>query len=157
MIEARHRPRSSVLFAAPAVTPTLVEELHNNINKLINIYIYYIYILYIYIYQFQSGVTGRSSLPPCRQNMPALCRQVVATKVARPHTLGPQQQGFNRIFLHVFICPVHFSHHRPVVPLDLLPTQLCVRKLEPQQPPPTFDCRFMRRHARQGQPAKFAS
>ncbi len=50
---------------------------------------------------------------------------------------------------------VQFSKHRPVVPLGLLPTQLCVRKLE--QPPPAFDSRFMRQHSRQGQPAKFAS
>ena len=90
----------SIPHAVFAVTPTLFEELHN--------------------WQFQSGVTGRSSLPPCRQNMPALRRQAAMPRPARGGVNlvpGSQQaRGFTAFFWGVFSL-AQLSKHRPVVPL----------------------------------------
>ena len=98
----------SIPHAVFAVTPTLFEELHN--------------------WQFQSGVTGRSSLPPCRQNMPALRRQAAMPRPARGgvnlvhgvslHFLGGcfHLPSFQSILGAAAACSLRFPLHAAALP-----------------------------------------
>ena len=65
---------------------------------------------------------------------------------------GATARGGLTAFFLVFSLAQLSKHRRGSI--GLLPTQLCVRKLE-LQPAAAFDFRFMRQHSRQGQPAKF--